>query len=650
MSSRRAPRPSRRPDGTTRPRGKRLSKWETGRFVAWDGEGVTTGGRHRYLMLRSSEKGGLTSAKGLRTADLLHALVEGLVAAPDAWHVGFAFGYDVNMIVGDFRPAQLFRLHKGRWVVWRQYRLRYRRAKCLTVQRYRLGRWEGGTVWDVFGFFQASFVRSCEAYQIGSEDERRQVLAMKTERARFCVRDLPAIEQYCEHECRLLVQLMTKVKAYCEEAGLRLSRWDGAGAVASSLLNREGVKPLKSDEGETPDAVQDAVQTAFAGGRIELLRYGHLPGETIHHYDINSAYPDALQNVPCLRHGRWVHSDDGRNERRSSFTVARLSFAFRRGQACYPFFWRAPDGRIFYPPSGRGWYWRPEVDAALDAIASGALSGSFTVEESWTWEPECDERPFGFIPPLFAQRQTWKAQGRGAEKMLKLGLNSLYGKCAQHVGGTTDSGPPWHQLEWAGWTTSATRARLYRAALAAGSGSVFLATDGLYSTQRIESLPLGKTLGTWDYAQHTGLTTVQSGVYWVDDAATTKAYHRGFDPGSLDRAKIVRAWERGSDTVRASSTRFFGMGQALAGATSWERWRQWVSTPRVLQLTPLGTKRMDADVWPKPHRGLVRTYAYDPRLEALGRDSTPASLPWRPLAGPMPMDEAIDADSEDAIF
>lgn len=638
----------------------RLSKWDTATFVGWDGEGVTVKGRHRYIMLRHSEHGGVTDARGLSTARCLDTLLAGFRDHPNAWHVGFAFSYDVNMIVGNFARAQLQRLHAGRWTVWRRYRLRYRRAKSFTVQRFEGGTWHGGTIWDTFGFFQSSFVRACESYDIGSPHVRAAVASMKTARSTFRASDVTAIESYCESECELLVQLMRKLKGYFEDAGLKVNRWDGAGAVAAALMQREKVKAMKS---AAPTAVQDAVQYAFAGGRIELIQYGHAPNTEIHHYDLNSAYPAALEAVPCLVHGEWRHSRRdlraavSSGQRMDTARLVRVRWRFAARHPLLPFFWRAPDGRILYPRSGEGWYWWPEVLAAIDFAHQ--VGGELELKEAWTWTPACTHRPFGFIPLLFEQRRQWKREGRGAEKVLKLGLNSLYGKCAQHVGGSADAGPPWHQLEWAGWTTSWTRAALFRAAWRAAErgGLIALATDGVYSLHPLPWLSIGSGLGEWSYQTHRGMTIVQSGVYWLDDHAPvrTTPFHRGFDPGSISREKVVAAWRAGRPSVTAKSTRFVGMGQALSGGDMMRRWRQWYAAPRVLELSPLGTKRMP--VGPdfnmryaerSPQFGLVPTLPYDPALEHLPTMSTPAHLPWRDLAGPLALPS--DTDMDDAVL
>ena len=622
----------------------RASKWRTAGFVAWDGEGVTVRHRHRYIMLRNSEGGGLTDARGLTTRAGLTTLVNGLLRRPHDWHVGFAFGYDVNMLLGDLSPVHLAQVHAGHWCQWGQFRFRYRRAKSFTLQRHDAhGGWQGGTVWDTFGFFQSSFVTACEKYGVGSPHVREAVASMKAARSQFQAEDVRAIQEYCEEECRLLVQLMLTLKDYLDDADLSLTRWDGAGAVASSLLRREGVKAHKSVT--VPEPVLDALQGAFAGGRIELVQYGHAPNRLLYHYDVHSAYPTALTEVPTLAHGGWLQTSGIGRVVVQPFGVYRVLWKLP-SQPFYPFVWRAPDGRIFFPREGQGWCWGVELAAALRWAAR--RGGRITVLEGFAWHPDRAQRPFHFVRRLYDQRRRWKAEGRGAEKVVKLGLNSLYGKCAQHVGGQHDAPPPWHELAWAGYTTARTRALLYTVAMQQPHAIVGFATDALFAQEPLEVV-LGDALGSWSASQHLGSTFVQSGVYWLDDAEGSTGFHRGFDPGSLDRRAIVRAWAEGRDRVRARSTRFIGMGQALAGGTkAWRRWRQWQEVPRELQLTPGGTKRMNYPTIPgafyDASQGFIRTVAYDPILEGPMGMSTPAALPWRALAGALPFGEELEAE------
>lgn len=632
------------PDGTINPRytprrGPRppdpphVSKWERGAFVAWDGEGAEVGGRHRYIMLRSSANDGAVDGGGVSSTVLLDALAEGLAKHADSIHVGFAFGYDVNMILADMPRLFVRRLWAGQWVRWRRFTMQYRQRKSFMLRQHLWNgtKWttRGGVIWDVFGFFQSSFVKALHSYDVGTSEERERIAAMKAERSTFTPEQLPEIQRYCEHECRLLVRLMKRLHEHLTHAGLKVSRWDGAGAVAAALLKRQGVKAFK---GSPPTAVLSAARHAYAGGRIEAVRYGHTT-RPVYHYDIRSAYPAATVNLPCLAHGEWVHNPPV--PARESFAVCRVRFAFGNDDPLYPFFWRAPDGAIYFPREGEGWYWSPEIRAAWDAGTSGQLHGRLDVLESWAWRPTCDHKPFVWLPELYEQRARWKREGIGAEKALKLAINSLYGKCAQQVGGRDGKPPAYHQLEWAGWITSTTRAMLYRAALpAALTGDlVMMATDAVYATR---PLPLGGTkLGEWEGHEHAGVTVVQSGVYWTGQGDDTAAYYRGFDPGSLSRDAVLKGWRYKRASVDGTSSRFVGMGLALAGARSWDKWCRWVTTRRALALHPEAGKRAPV-IEPeraRPHRGLMPTRPVTPSWHWLdGKDasymSAPIRLPW----------------------
>jgi hypothetical protein len=313
---------------------------------------------------------------------------------------------------------------------------------------------------------------------------------------------------------------------------------------------------------------------------------------------------------------------------RDAFAVTHVRFNFSNTRSgVLPFFWRSPTGAIFYPWRGSGWYWTPELYAAYDALTAGAIAGEMEIARTYVWEPDGEPvYPFAFVTQAYEQRRTWKLEKVGAEKALKLAMNSLYGKCAQHSG-AKGKAPAFHQLEWAGYITSTTRAQLFRAACEAGPALIGLATDGVFSTQPIPSLAIGSGLGEWEYHEHTGGTFVQSGVYWLDEAdGTTTAFSRGFDKGSLDRKKIVRAWKVGAATWDASLTRFVTMGAVVAGQEPRSAWRSWKRAPRVLALTPTGTKRCDDWTYGGPAFGLVDTLPAIPAAQLVADDRATCPL------------------------
>jgi hypothetical protein len=756
--SRRVPRGPR----TKRGGGKgRTSKWAKAEFIGWDGEGATIQGRHEYVLLANSLGDSIQNPKGLSTDACLRFLLETSAAHPHAIHVGFGFGYDVNMMLkaATYRQLQSVWANQERYgTKIRGYRVRYVPRKTFGVTRFRdppfilkTGKYvphcDRIQIWDVFGFFQASFVTAVTDWLGADYPELPLIQAGKARRGSFRPEELASvILPYTQAELRALVRLMQALHAALADAGIPLSRWDGAGAVAAALLRRENIKAFRSSD--LPAPLSDAVQRAYFGGRIELFQYGRYDGP-VYHADLRSAYPSAMGDLPDLSHGDWRLTTGGP---RQPFSVSRVRWDFRGGnrdreqglarqqeteaareeirayqatrkrlwgairdagfirphrdwpeippsllryqsrsgldgiardlgypdeETLYeailryrtpkplpgrptetphasrsgavigPLPWRFPEGvSVYFPQAGEGWYWEPEV-AAAEEQARRHPGYQLSVVETWNFYPDTDLRPFAFVPALYATRQRWKQEGRAAEKVLKLGLNSLYGKLVQQAGydPATHRTPPYHELAWGGYITSLTRARLYTLAMVDESHALMIATDGLFSTR---PLPVSDTpeLGGWELATHAGITIAQSGVYWHPDGSYSRGFEKPDSPRSaLSENAVRQGWREGRTFLHFASVRFIGMGSAIQSPASFPRWRQWLDvgewdrahgkpdTPlgRELGLTMAGTKRRDVDPWwlhPRdgtPADRLQPTMPNYPLWEAL---SAPYPLAW----------------------
>jgi hypothetical protein len=642
------------------PSGYKATKWDAGKFAAWDGEGGCGRGCRRacdhpqdYLYLANSEGGELVREGGISTAEAFDFLTaEARRLGPHVTHVCFGLSYDANEMLRDVPRLKLRELWNGERVqISRRFRAMYRPRKSLWVKNYTTG--SSLTVWDVFGFYQTSFIRAV-ADNLGAADPRLPIIRKgKARRGTFRAADLPSIRPYTQAELSALVDLCVRLRASFAGAGLRLKRWDGAGAAAAALLERQRIKRHLAP---VPPAVHEAALYAFAGGRIEDLRYGYHEGE-VHHADIRSAYPDAAKDLPSLRGGRWTRTG---KERPDGFSIIKVRWDFSRmgdRRSILPFPFRAHDGSIYFPRRGTSWVWRPELDAALHLPD---LARRVEILDGWRFTPRDEaERPFGWIPYVYQERERLKRAKNAAQKALKLGLNSVYGKLAQHIGGRDGHPPPFHQIEYAGWITSATRARLFAAAAQAGDECITLATDGIYSMGPMR-LRVADELGGWDYSVHEAMLIAQSGVYWLRDTpkdpercdacdgpveegplgsiacrneacgwSNLTQHYRGFDEGSLTPEAIMEAWLAGNTTVCAESTRYVTLGRATRTERSFKAWRKWITDDRTLDVHAVGKRedRVPPSRWSgarHPLRGLLPTDPADPH-EAV---STPYTVGW----------------------
>ncbi len=619
--------------------GRSKRKYETAPFIAWDGEGYNAPNssaanlaeEHRYYLMAFSDGKRPTfkqDIKGLSTVAALDFLQRGFDAHPGAIHVIFSGNYDVNMILRDLTPRQLVRLWLRKRVAIEDYRIEYVprkwfRVDLIDAEALAAGefKWKARNVlWDVVGFFQSSFLDALVKY-FGPDYHRLALIEWgKGARQAFTKEDFQRARKYCGHECAGLVELMDRLRFNLKATQLSVSRWDGAGAVASSLLRREGIKQHQDQTFHSENLERGEIMwRGYFGGRIEQVGFGKFTG-VVHSYDINSAYPFAATQLPTFSEGQWIHHVSGTERLTDRFAIVHVKWRFDEGpNLLYPFPYRTRAGTILFPNEGEGWYWLPEVMAARSALAMGYLSGSLSELEAWEWQTRLTQRPFDFIPALYEARRAMKEAGEGSEKAVKLGLNSLYGKLAQQVGGRDGKPPSSQQLEWAGYITSVTRASLFSAMLTNPGGVIQLTTDGIYSSEPLD-VSTGKDIGEWEYKRYAGMISIQSGVYALldEDGAIVNEWYRGYGRSIIPFERIVKEWAKHTGeapfglALDISVTRFVTLGSALMGGDLWRNWRRWRTASRALNLLPT-QKRVPFDMqWTKrrnPSKRLMATIA-----------------------------------------
>ena len=255
---------------------RRNSKWETDAsylsrpIVAYDGEGITVDGTHLYTSLAAMNNvdgryEATHDARGLSTAECLEFLLAN--AIPKAIHVVYGGSYDVNMMLRDFKRWQVARVYRNPSFTWNGYRLAWRTGKSLTDTHVETKR--SMILYDVMPFFQCPFVKACDDYLGDRFVERDAIVAGKAMRGSFTASD--NVDDYNKAELQNLLLLVAELRERLNKVGLRPKRWDGPGAIAAALLQRENVKDALA---ETPPAIARASRYAYAGGRFETIKFG----------------------------------------------------------------------------------------------------------------------------------------------------------------------------------------------------------------------------------------------------------------------------------------------------------------------------------------------------------------------------------------
>jgi hypothetical protein len=547
-------------------------------FIAIDGEGggINDCGQQNYLLM---------CARGIDDASAAHVFKDNLPFSPEdcfefilslpkaAILVGFFFDYDVTQILRDLpegRQRRLFIEHNseempayGRgispYTYWEDYAIQYLPKQFFRVARtVRIRNTDGRkiipgssrTINEVGGFFQKPFVKVIEEWEVGDDETRRMIARNKADRSTFTA-ITPEIRRYCDEECRLLAETMTKLRTTCVEgtaaarkelAGITVSleprQWRGAGWLAASM-HESGKTPKKKDLSR-PLEVETMAIEAYYGGRFEISGTGIKLGP-IYEYDINSAYPAGMAELPCPLHTRWHRVTKRPSD--GSLYIADISFEHPPNALWAGFPVRTRDHHLHWPLKGSGVYWSVEIEAARK------LGPRVQYKTIWAAEKCCDCEPFEWVPALYDYR---KRIGKGTKGYpIQLGLNALYGKLAQRKGART-----WQDPVAAGLITAITRAKLIEAVALDPEAVVMLATDGVYSTRPLK-LDIGDALGSWELKERTGrMFIIQPGLYlFPDENNADAAFKTRGIPKSVvqqNKANFIETWRGWVNYVQAS--------------------------------------------------------------------------------------------------
>jgi hypothetical protein len=245
--------------------------------------------------------------------------------------------------------------------------------------------------------------------------------------------------------------------------------------------------------------------------------------------------------------------------------------------------------------------------------------------------------------------------------ILKLGLNSLYGKLAQGVGRYRRNGkdiPPATQcLIWAGIITSNTRAMLLASIRDNPDDALLFATDAVIRRTENDALPIGDNLGEWKREYLQRLFVISNGFYQARAVKELKYATRGFSSRDLydednrvDHWKRIRELASKSDNFRYEIpvTNFITLGTALDANPTLTNWRQWIDTTRTINYGRFDRKEFrDGRLYPANNPwSLVPSEPFEPKLYRF--DDAPLLDVFQDGLLEC-LDESVDADGESLV-
>ncbi len=338
----------------------------------------------------------------------------------NSWNFFYNLSYDAEVIL-KLLGSELFRYRKTRKLSFKlqDYKIEYYPSKCLKINK----RHHSVLFYDIAQFYDKKSLSVAYQNNIGKLSD--EYLEMKNKRSEFSPwfynHNKKKIRNYCIQDCVLTKQLAEKwVSLFHDAFSFYPAKWPSSGYLAEKVLINNGIEFPKFSS--IPFEVQDLAYRSYFGGRFEMIKRGFV-GEAFL-YDINSAYPFAITEIPDLAQGKWT-------SRKSIHPDAKLGFFEIEADIpdntyIPPFPFRANGQLVF--PSGKF------ITYVTLAELQNCDKSWYKIRNSWQFVPSSDTYPYKkFIENLYQKRLELKRNGSPMQLPIKIILNSIYGKTGQKI-------------------------------------------------------------------------------------------------------------------------------------------------------------------------------------------------------------------------
>jgi len=380
-------------------------------------------------------------------------------------------------------------------------RIRYIKGKLLRIAELT-GHGRDGkekrrtyTFYDAAQFYRLTLANAAQQY-LG----KSAMVAMKEDRARlFQLHKMPEIMSYCQNDALLTKELTDRLVISLRAVDLETKRLTSSGQLSQiyALQNSDIPKSIT-----LPRRIADMYWEAFHGGWFDTYKKGTMPAWS---YDIKSAYPFYLSQLPDVSKGDWYPRLDEAAEMgvikvlvtKSPRDCLPLAFT---GMGCSTYFYIDEPVEYYMTYTE---FFQLEQDFGLEPLEFYAFSSHGTPVYPYKT----------LVDKLFTRKEALRGDDHAYRTAKEL-INSLYGKTCEKrkEKGKWRTGRLFNPC-YATETTARTRMQIYKDFHASREDLISVATDGVFTTHPI-NVPTGINLGDWS-PELTGqdFTIIQTGIY-----------------------------------------------------------------------------------------------------------------------------------------
>lgn len=437
----------------------------------------------------------------------------------------FNVSYDFDGIIKLFPEETIREIYSTKSVEYSGYKVSYLDGKFFKVSKGK----HSNAFYDLNNFLETSLNKAAQTHlrlsKLPDIDGHKLNTSLE-----YWKENHEKIIAYCKRDAWLTKRLAEWYFDLIEKTlDFKPIRPYSKGALSQEYFMKNCIIPTVN---RLPLEVLEYAYYAYAGGRFELLQRGYFPRVSI--FDIKSAYPSILANLPDFNYGHFYYTDSIPDSVNYGWFLCDI-LAYHRHLS--PFLKKHHNLNLY--PNGH--YIVYMNLSEIQFIQKYFPKTEIEIIDGFYWEPYKLVYPLKEeIKKLYSLKE--RTGDRDTKDLYKTMLNAYYGKTIQ-VNPDGGTGQAFNPL-WASECTAQTRIKLLKFALQAGVENIIgFSTDAIHLS-RWYNYDISKELGKWDRdIQGEGLY-LYSDIYSVWNKDKTKDVFRGMIQDEGRFMKIRELLER----------------------------------------------------------------------------------------------------------
>jgi len=476
--------------------------------------------------------------------------------------------FDVESILKMLPADELKEIMNDNKTEYRGFKLFYLPHKYLSItdqSKHKI------SFWDIAQFYHMSLDNASKKYlndEKGVSDIKSLMERLGSEGV------LEIVSEYCVHDCVLTRRLAEKMHKGVRDCGIPFSKpYSVASLSETAFLEKCDIPQYL----EAPLGVNKYFYWSYYGGWFELMKRGFY-NDKIYEYDINSAYPYAMLNLPDIRDLKWERVKSAHKD--SVIGVYLIEFSPHRHNYISPLQIRTENVSVHPQAFATRYVTHLELDMLRDV-------GKVKIISAFEGYSDKIRYPFReYVQKLYRDKSKYKNKDEMMYEAVKKVLNGFYGKNIQRSGGKV--GNCFNPI-YAALITASCRNQIWNAVKDHQKEVIGIQTDSCMMISPID-LEVSDELGGWELKEYNEGIFLLSGIYEMS-GEKKKTKIRGYDT-KMELKDLLLKYPN-SDRIEIGKEKPLHLSQAVG----WKRYEASQTNMFIDDIKTISCNHDDKRVW-----------------------------------------------------